>query len=136
MLQAQRAPRVEAQELIARPQPVERVLLALEEQEAPQVAAVRLQDDRLEALDLPSLLQLGVVLGHLAEELQGLLLAPARRCPPADEECPPRHRRTSCPMLPCLPMPPVYPRAVLTRQLKKCSIPAHRASGARAHCAS
>jgi len=51
-----------------------------------EIAAVRLEEHGLEALDVAVLLQAAVVTEDLVEEVDGLLLATARHGPPTDEE--------------------------------------------------
>src|SRR5207244_632972 len=87
--------RVQPVEVVAPPHPPEPLAVAAEEDEPAEVAAVRLEQDRLEALDLAPLLQPRVVLHRLVEHLDRLLLAAAGRDAEADEDrrvshrCPP-----------------------------------------------
>jgi hypothetical protein len=52
------------------------VLVAAQQEEPAELAAVRLEQDRLDALDLALLLQPRVILEDLVEHLGGLPLAP------------------------------------------------------------
>jgi len=73
-------------ELPVRPQPVEVLPLAANEDEAEQVTTVRLEEERLKALNLPPLLQLPVVRERLVEDLECLLLPSGDALAPAHEE--------------------------------------------------
>jgi hypothetical protein len=72
-------------ELLAVANARELVPLAAEQKEAAELAAMRLEEDRLEALDLALLLKPRVIFENFAEYLDGLTLTASHRKPKADE---------------------------------------------------
>ena len=74
--------------LLAHPQRGELLGIAAEEEEAPEIAAVRLEEDGLEALDRPVFLQprRSTPIVSLKTSLSASALAAAYDLAPADEE--------------------------------------------------
>src|SRR5439155_10836866 len=77
---------VEARHVVAPAHLSELVALAAKQEEAAEVAAVWLEEDRVPALDLALLLQPAPQLGCLLEHLPRLLLAAANWPAESDEE--------------------------------------------------
>src|SRR5690349_5044950 len=73
-------------ELLAASKARELILVATQQEKAPELPAVRLEDNRLEALDLTFLLQPGIVLESFVEHLDGLSLTASYGSPETDEE--------------------------------------------------
>ena len=76
----------ELRELVAHAKRGELLRIAADENEAAQVTAVRLEEDRLEALDLAVLLERRVLRDRLVEELDRLALTAAHGVAEADEQ--------------------------------------------------
>jgi SAM-dependent methyltransferase len=81
----------QALELVACPHPIETLQLTPKEEEAAEVASVRVEEERVEALDGALLLELSPHLHRLVEDLSGLLLAAADREAEAYEQGVVRH---------------------------------------------
>src|SRR4051812_29990374 len=90
MLDHHLAARGQAQEVLLDAQLRQSSAIALDQQESSQVAPVRFELNRLEALDLSRLLQAAEELQRLLEHLQRQLLAAADRAAPTNE------KRTLC----------------------------------------
>ena len=73
-------------ELLAAAKARELVLVAAQQEKATKFPAVRLEDNRLEALDLTFLLEPGIVLERFVEHLDGLSLTASYGSPETDEE--------------------------------------------------
>jgi protein-S-isoprenylcysteine O-methyltransferase Ste14 len=73
-------------ELLAAANARELVLVTAQQEEAIQFPSVRLEESRLEALDLTLLLQTGVILEGFVEHLDGLSLAASHGSPETDKE--------------------------------------------------
>src|SRR6185312_220974 len=73
-------------ELLAAAKARELVLVTAQQEKAPELPAVRLEDNRLEALDLTFLLEPGIVLERFVEHLDGLSLTASYGSPETDEE--------------------------------------------------
>ena len=83
-------------ELLAHAERGELLGIAPDQDESGEVPAVRLEEDRLEALNDALLLQAGVVAEGLAEELRRLGLASANDLAPPDEETGVGHVHLQC----------------------------------------
>jgi hypothetical protein len=83
--------RLEPLELRAALNLVELLALPTQQDETGEVAAMRRQKPRLDALDLPVLLELRVVLDGLVEDLDRLALAAPDDLAPSDEQRLVRH---------------------------------------------
>src|ERR671919_1709113 len=90
-IDAERCTDRELRELVAHAQLGQLLGVPANEEEPAEVASVRLEEDRLEALDLAFLLQTGVPPDRLVEELDRLILPAAYRIAEADEEAGIRH---------------------------------------------
>ena len=73
-------------ELLAAANARELVLVTAQQEKATEFPAVRLEDNRLEALDLTFLLKTGIVLECFVEHLDGLSLTASYGSPETDEE--------------------------------------------------
>src|SRR5205085_3763242 len=91
----QLGPRVDAEQVFAVAQTADLLLAAADEEEPAEIAAVRLEEGRLPAIDLARLLQPSPELDRLAEYLGSLLLTPPNRPAEADEEPVIRHFSSS-----------------------------------------
>jgi len=83
-------------ELLAAADARELVLVTAHQEKAPELSAVRLEDNRLETFDLTFLLQPGIVFESFAECLDGLSLTASYRSPETDEEPGIRHDPPLC----------------------------------------
>jgi hypothetical protein len=89
-------PRHLALELVVVVEGVHLLRAAADQNKAGEIAAVRVEQARLEALDAAILLQLAVVPDALVEDLDGTLLAPTHHLAPADEETGVGHEEPPC----------------------------------------